>query len=42
MTYHEESMVGASTDDPDFDSVFGIPLGSFELEWGMRGRARNR
>lgn len=26
MTYHKEGMVGTSTDDPDLDTVLGIPL----------------
>lgn len=27
VTYHEESMIGPGTNDPDFDPVLRIPLG---------------
>ncbi len=37
MTYHEEGMIGAGTDDPDLDSVLGIPLDNVS-----KGRERAR
>jgi hypothetical protein len=27
MTYHEKSMVGSCADNPNFDTVLGIPTG---------------